>query len=164
MARGGRTHADVLLPDGTNVNYTLVKERMCWWYRKYASLNTELEALEKAARDTKKGLWVDPAPVPSWVYRKAKRGQAMDLSDLAPLDAEGGRQYRSARGSPRRNVFGEPQAKYYAPPITQLVLRGRGTPTWSQNLGQVGSRTIRGCMAHVLAPCESNDTSESRVL
>lgn len=29
-------HADVLLPDGTNVNRTLVKEGWSWWYRKYA--------------------------------------------------------------------------------------------------------------------------------
>lgn len=36
----------------------------------------------------KKGLWADPQPVPPWVYRKARRGQALDLSDLVPLDAE----------------------------------------------------------------------------
>jgi hypothetical protein len=29
-------HCDVLLPDGTNVNHTLVKDAWCWWYRKYA--------------------------------------------------------------------------------------------------------------------------------
>jgi len=32
----GRTLADVLLPDGTNVNHTLVKDGWCWWYRKNA--------------------------------------------------------------------------------------------------------------------------------
>lgn len=32
----GRTIADVILPDGTNINHTLVKEGWCWWYRKYA--------------------------------------------------------------------------------------------------------------------------------
>jgi micrococcal nuclease len=32
----GRTLADVLLKDGTNVNHTLVKDGWCWWYRKYA--------------------------------------------------------------------------------------------------------------------------------
>jgi micrococcal nuclease len=26
--------------------------------------------------------------VPPWVYRKARRGQSLDLSDLVPLDAE----------------------------------------------------------------------------
>jgi len=30
----GRTLADVLLPDGTHVNHTLVKNGWCWWYRK----------------------------------------------------------------------------------------------------------------------------------
>jgi len=32
----GSTIADVLLPDGTNVNHTLVKDAWCWWYQKYA--------------------------------------------------------------------------------------------------------------------------------
>src|SRR4029077_7908987 len=60
----------------------------CWWYRKYAPGDIELEKLEKDARDTKKGLWGDPAPIPPWVYRKARRGQSLDLSDLVPLEAE----------------------------------------------------------------------------
>jgi micrococcal nuclease len=38
----GRTLADVLLPEGTNVNHTLVKEGWCWWYRKYAPGDTVL--------------------------------------------------------------------------------------------------------------------------
>ncbi len=33
----GRTIADVLLADGTNVNHTLVKDVWCWWYWKYAT-------------------------------------------------------------------------------------------------------------------------------
>jgi len=44
-----------------------------------------LEGLEKEARAAKKGLWVDPAPIPPWVYRKARRAQALDLSDVDPL-------------------------------------------------------------------------------
>ena len=36
----GRTIADVLLPDGTNVNHELVKDGWCWWYRKYAPGDT----------------------------------------------------------------------------------------------------------------------------
>lgn len=52
----GRTIADVLLPDGTNVNHQLVKDGWCWWYRKYAPGNTVLQKLEKEAREAKKGL------------------------------------------------------------------------------------------------------------
>ena len=51
----GRTVAEVLLSDGTNVNHTLVKDGWCWWYRKYAPGNTELERLETEAREGRKG-------------------------------------------------------------------------------------------------------------
>lgn len=69
----GRIIADVLLSDGTNVNQELVKEGWCWWYRKYAPGDTVLEGLEQEAREAGKGLWVDPSPIPPWVYRKARR-------------------------------------------------------------------------------------------
>jgi micrococcal nuclease len=65
-----RTLADVILPDGTNVNHTLVKEGWCWWYRKYAPEDTVLEGLEAEAREGRKGLWVDPQPVPPWEWRR----------------------------------------------------------------------------------------------
>jgi len=68
----GRTLADVRLLDGTNVNHTLVKEGWCWWYRKYAPKDTLLEGLEKEARETGKGLWTDPQPVPPWEWRKRR--------------------------------------------------------------------------------------------
>lgn len=67
-----RTIADVLLPDGTNVNHELVKEGWCWWYRKYAPGNVILEELERRARGAGLGLWADPAPIPPWEWRKGK--------------------------------------------------------------------------------------------
>ena len=72
----------MLLPEGTNVNHTLVKDGWCWWYRKYAPGDMVLEGLETDAREGRKGLWADPQPVPPWIYRKARRGQALDLSDI----------------------------------------------------------------------------------
>ena len=69
----GRTLADVLLSYGTNVNHALVKDGWCWWYRKYAPGDTVLEGLEMEARETKKGLWADPQPVPPWKWRKLSR-------------------------------------------------------------------------------------------
>jgi endonuclease YncB( thermonuclease family) len=49
----GRTLADVLLPDGTNVNQELVKQGWCWWFRKYAPGSTTLERLEVEAREVR---------------------------------------------------------------------------------------------------------------
>ena len=68
----GRTLADVLLRDGTNVNHELVKDGWCWWYRKYAPGDTVLEGLEHEAREARKGLWADPNPIPPWEWRKKK--------------------------------------------------------------------------------------------
>ena len=68
-----RTIAKVLLPDGTNVNHALVKEGWCWWYRKYAPGDMVLETLETEARESKRGLWADPHPVPPWEWRKRGR-------------------------------------------------------------------------------------------
>jgi micrococcal nuclease len=48
-----RTLGDVILPDGTHVNYTLVKEGWCWWYRKYAPGSATLERLEVEAREVR---------------------------------------------------------------------------------------------------------------
>jgi len=63
----------VFLLDGTHVNHTLVKNGWCWWYRKYAPGDTVLEALEKEAREGRKGLWADPHPVPPWEWRRRPR-------------------------------------------------------------------------------------------
>jgi micrococcal nuclease len=61
---------DVLLPNGTIANHTVVKDT--WWYRKYAPGDTVLEGLENDARRAKKGLGVDPQQVPLWGWRKNK--------------------------------------------------------------------------------------------
>jgi len=69
----GRTIAYVLLPDGTNVNHTLVKDGWCWWYRRYVPGNTGLERLETQVREARKGLWADPQPVPPVGMATAQR-------------------------------------------------------------------------------------------
>lgn len=123
----GQTLADVLLADGTNVNHELVKEGWCWWCRKYAPGDTELEQLEQSAREAKRGLWVDPAPIPPWVYRKARRGQALDRSDLVPLGAE-------TQGNP--STHGPPAIS----PLLGAIKQGSPFPTSTSPYPIIGNR------------------------
>jgi endonuclease YncB( thermonuclease family) len=70
----GRTIADVLLADGTNVNQQLVRGGWCWWYQKYAPHDRALEQSQQEAKEVKRGLWADPDPVPPWFYRRLDAG------------------------------------------------------------------------------------------
>ena len=63
----------MILPDGAILNRELVKAGMCWWYRKYPPNDIILAGLEKEAREAKRGLWVEPNPVPPWEWRKVQR-------------------------------------------------------------------------------------------
>jgi micrococcal nuclease len=74
MDKHGRTIADVLLPDGSNVNQRLVREGWCWWYQKHAPKDHALKQSEEEARAAKRGLWNDPDPLPPWVYRRLDSG------------------------------------------------------------------------------------------
>ncbi|MES2788113.1 MAG: thermonuclease family protein [Planctomycetota bacterium] len=57
---------------GRDVNAELVREGMAWHYKQF-SKDAELSKLETQAREAKRGLWADPAPVAPWDFRKAKR-------------------------------------------------------------------------------------------
>lgn len=57
----------------TSTIHMLVKDGWCWGYRKYAPGSMVLEELETEARETRKGLRVDPQPARSWEWRKTKR-------------------------------------------------------------------------------------------
>lgn len=75
----GRTLADIVLPDGTNLNQELVRLGYAWWFRKYSSDET-LARLEAEARQAKRGLWADPKPVAPWEWRKEQRAAELPLS------------------------------------------------------------------------------------
>jgi endonuclease YncB( thermonuclease family) len=68
-----RTVAEIILPDGRNLNQELVRAGMAWWYRQFAKGDTVLPELEREARAAKRGLWADPSPVPPWEWRQAQR-------------------------------------------------------------------------------------------
>lgn len=66
----GRTIGNVIMPDGRKLNYELVRQGWCWWYRKYDPDNAELARLEADARKARIGLWADLSPIPPWDWRR----------------------------------------------------------------------------------------------
>ncbi len=68
--RYGRTLARVFV-DGADVNLAMVKAGMAWRFDKYSKDWAFLSAQEGAQR-ARRGLWVDPAPVAPWEWRKGK--------------------------------------------------------------------------------------------
>jgi endonuclease YncB( thermonuclease family) len=70
--RYGRRLAEVLLPDGRSLNQELIKAGLAWGFRKY-SKDLRLGELEHQARVAKRGLWVEPHPMPPWEWRLNKQ-------------------------------------------------------------------------------------------
>jgi endonuclease YncB( thermonuclease family) len=80
--RYGRTVGEIILPDGRNLNYELVKNGFAWHYAAY-SKDKELARLEVEARTEKRGLWEQPSPVAPWDFRKY-RGSAAAKTTTSP--------------------------------------------------------------------------------
>ena len=122
----------------------------CWWYRKHAPGDVVLEEFEKAAREAKKGLWVDPAPVPPWVYRKARRGQSLDLSNLAPLssEAENSGTYRGHHSLVRLSLSPRLTLHYFYPIIGTRRSHGYYRPE-CPNYIHVAPQDNEKCCAHL---------------
>ncbi len=71
----GRTVAVLYtLPDGLDVNREMIRQGNAWVYRRY-SRDPDLIALEKTARETRRGLWSLPEAerVPPWEWRRQNR-------------------------------------------------------------------------------------------
>lgn len=68
--RYGRTLGTVFAA-GVNVNAAMVDQGMAWAYRQYVT-DRSLIQLEAQARAARRGLWVDPAPVEPWLFRRNK--------------------------------------------------------------------------------------------
>ena len=75
----GRDIADLYVDDLWVIG-RLVENGYAWNYTTYSD-SEELAALEKQAREAKRGLWADPSPISPWDYRKQKSGRT-DLSSV----------------------------------------------------------------------------------
>lgn len=69
--RYGRKVGEVLI-NGKSLNKELVRAGFAWQYKQY-SKDPDLAKLEIEARNAKRGLWSDPAPIPPWEFRHGKK-------------------------------------------------------------------------------------------
>ncbi|HMK04152.1 MAG TPA: thermonuclease family protein [Ferruginibacter sp.] len=67
--RNKRLIAEIILPDGSNLNKRLVKNGLAWHFKKYSS-DAAYAQLEIVARTNKAGLWSEPNPIAPWNWRK----------------------------------------------------------------------------------------------
>lgn len=70
--RNKRLLAEILTPEGINVNKALVKKGYAWHYQKFSDDNS-YRNLELIARKTKSGLWTDAHPIAPWDWRGRKK-------------------------------------------------------------------------------------------
>jgi len=70
----GREVATIYDLAGKDINSEMVKIGFAWWYRKYAPEDSQLERIEREARENKYGLWKDKKPIPPWKWRRGERG------------------------------------------------------------------------------------------
>ncbi len=76
----GRIMGQVVLPDGITLNHELIKQGLAWQYRR-SSQDGILAAMEAAARESKRGLWVDPRAIPPWEWRRTSHSRQSPLHD-----------------------------------------------------------------------------------
>ena len=67
MDRYGRTVGWVSVDD-KSLNAELLRAGLAWHYRQYDK-SEQLDQLEREARESKRGLWADPNPMPPWQWR-----------------------------------------------------------------------------------------------
>ena len=75
----GRTVGKISVA-GVDANLEQVKAGMAWHYKKYQNEQTADDRAtyaqaEEAARDTRRGLWIDAEPMPPWDWRKQQKGK-----------------------------------------------------------------------------------------
>jgi micrococcal nuclease len=75
-----RQVAEVILPDGRNLNEEILRAGLAWWYQHYAPDQKQFQSLEAAARQQKLGLWADPKPTPPWDWRSKNETATADPS------------------------------------------------------------------------------------
>jgi endonuclease YncB( thermonuclease family) len=101
----GSIVADIILPEGINLNQQLVWAGLAWWYRRKAPNDSVLSEMETKAQKAKRGLWADKSPIPPWEWR---RGNRQDRVEARPAKVT-----IIYKGNIRARIFHSPSCRYY---------------------------------------------------
>lgn len=77
--RNKRIIAEIILPNGKNINKELVKNGLAWHFTRYSKDKTYAQ-LELIARKQKIGLWKDKNPIAPWNWRKYSKLRSQSSS------------------------------------------------------------------------------------
>jgi hypothetical protein len=142
--RYGRTVAEIILPDGRNLNQEIVRAVLAWWYEHYAKHDLVLRDLEREARAAKRGLWVDAQPVPPWEWRKTSGSVNNPLfsqpSPLSYANPGGQKGHRGTCALPEPHL-GRLRASYTKVPAWAMKSNQRSKRSVLQGWGQ----SVGGC-------------------
>lgn len=102
--RYGRVIGEVTLPDGRILNRELLRRGFAWHYRVHFPVNESLRELEYQAWKLKAGLWVDPAAVPPWEFRRENNSPQDPPGEPSEMDYDSIFNY---------GLIGDPETKTY---------------------------------------------------
>lgn len=72
--RNKRLIAEVILPNGDNLNKELVRNGLAWHFERYSD-DDSYAMLEQKARRQKVGVWSEPNPIAPWEWRKRPKSK-----------------------------------------------------------------------------------------
>lgn len=76
----------------------LVAAGLAWWYREYARTAHRLAMFEALAKQSRRGLWSDPACIPPWTYRRnGREGQASNIKAHKATPSAGAHRQRNGK-------------------------------------------------------------------
>jgi endonuclease YncB( thermonuclease family) len=91
---------------GLDVNLEMVRRGLAWHYKRYSTDRALAEA-EGAARARRAGLWVDPEPVPPWMYRRGTQAPSSTNGESGSAGAP------SSSGAPSGEVRGNTSSRVF---------------------------------------------------
>lgn len=118
--RYDRVIGEVVLPDGKILNEEVLRNGYAWHYRVKPKPNPTLTSLEYEAWKNKLGLWVDPAPVPPWEFRRG-RFVPPPPSEMVRMDYDLIISYGIV-GNPKTRTYFWPACKNYPENAKDFIL------------------------------------------